>query len=246
MAGLGLVGGSLARALSAAGHEVTGVDRLPVRRAALRAGAIARAAARLRDVGAVDVVVLAAPPEANLALLREAGGVEARAVTDVTSVKRGIVRAARAARIRHFVGGHPMAGTEGRGFRASRADLFRGRPWILAAPRPWRGPAGLVARMARAAGARPLAMTAAAHDRAVAFLSHAPQLVAWALVEAARRDPVAAAHPDAAGPAFASFARLARSPRALWDEIVRANADEVARARSAIVRALATAPPRRG
>jgi prephenate dehydrogenase len=238
--GLGLVGGSLARALTRGGWEVVGVDREPVRRRALRSGAISASAARLEQAAReCDIVVLAAPPDANLRLLRRAAAVGARAaVTDVGSVKAPILREARRLGLKRFVGGHPMAGTERRGFATSSADLFRGRPWIVCedgAPRP---ASALVRRMIRAAGARPVAMDARAHDRVMAFLSHVPQLVAWALLDAARSDPVAARHLHVAGPGFWSMTRLARSPRPLWREVLGQNEPEVARALRRFVRVL--------
>ena len=72
-----------------------------------------------------------------------------------------------------------------------------------------------------------MVMTPAEHDRAVAFLSHVPQVVAWALFGAAQKDRVAKAHLDVAGPAFRDMTRLWRSPKPLWREILRENETEV-------------------
>jgi prephenate dehydrogenase len=240
--GLGLVGGSLARALSAAGHVVVGHDRAVVLRAATAAGAIATAAPSLRDaVASADVIVLAASPRANRRLLpRVARAARAGAVvTDVGSVKRGICADARRHGLAHFVGGHPMAGRERSGFASSSAGLFRDRWWILTPDRATTpGALRAVRAMVRAAGARPVVMPAAEHDRAVAFLSHAPQVLAWALLAAAQSDPVAARRLAVAGPAFRDMTRLAASPRPLWREILHENRGEVRRALAAVRAAL--------
>ena len=242
IAGLGLVGGSLARALSAAGYRVIGLDRAPVLRQARRARAIAAAATSL--AGALresDVLVLAAPPRVNLAMLREAARLASPrlVITDVGSVKTPIVKEAERLRLRRFVGGHPLAGTEKSGFAASTAALFAGRSWVLT-PAPGTTPAAtrLVARLARDAGARPLRLRADEHDRAVAFLSHVPQLVSWALFDAARGDRTGARRLGLAGPGFRDMTRLARSPRALWRQILAQNRREVTRALAAFQRAL--------
>ena len=132
-----------------------------------------------------------------------------------------------------------MAGHEGSGFGAASGDLFRGRSWILCPTRRSTGRAlVLVRRLVRATGARPVRMDAAAHDRAVAFLSHVPQLVSWALLDAARADPVARRHLSVAGPGFAGMTRLAASPTGLWREILGQNRRETARALAALARAL--------
>jgi prephenate dehydrogenase len=81
-------------------------------------------------------------------------------------------------------------------------------------------------------------MKPAEHDRTVAFLSHVPQVVAWALFGAARKDRVAKTHLDVAGPAFRDMTRLARSPRALWREILRENRGEVDAALRSLVKQL--------
>jgi prephenate dehydrogenase len=240
--GLGLVGGSLARALTAAGYRVIGHDRAAVMRAASAAGAVAVAAPSLGEaVADADVVVLAASPRTNRRLLPEAArAARAGAVlTDVGSVKRGICADARRRGIARFVGGHPMAGRETSGFAASRPDLFRDRWWILT-PDSGFAPAALrtVRALVRAAGARPIVMKPAEHDRAVAYLSHVPQVLAWALLAAARSDKVASRRLAVAGPAFRDMTRLAGSPRPLWREILHENRVEVRQALAALRRAL--------
>jgi len=239
--GLGLIGGSLARALSRAGWRVVGVDRADVLRRARAARAIAAGTPRLEAAAALaDVVVLAAPPEANLRLLRRLAAVDhaALAITDVASVKGPICREAARLRLAGFVGGHPMAGSTASGFTSSSADLFRGRPWILTPQRAAPQALALVRAMVRSVGARAAILDARAHDRTVAFLSHVPQLVAWALQEAAGEDAVAARHLRLAGPGFHDMTRLAKSPRRLWREILAQNGPEVARALAALRRRL--------
>src|SRR6185503_7860602 len=171
--GLGLVGGSLARALSAGGYRVIGHDRPHVLRQALAARAIAVAARSVPlAVADADVVVLAASPRTNRRLLSQVARAArpGATLTDVGSVKRGICGDARRRGLRWFVGGHPMAGREASGFAASKPDLFHGRRWILT-PAADMAPAALrsVRALVRAVGARPVLMSPAEHDRAVAF-----------------------------------------------------------------------------
>jgi hypothetical protein len=108
-------------------------------------------------------VVLAAPPEANLRLLRRIARSAAPGlvVTDVGSVKRPICREAARLGLAGFVGGHPMAGSEAAGFAASSPDLFHGRPWILTggSERALRKVRVLV----RCLGARPVLLSAREH-----------------------------------------------------------------------------------
>jgi prephenate dehydrogenase len=237
--GLGLVGGSLARALTRRGYRVTGIDWPLVVRRALATRAISRGATRAEAAVRSDLVVLAAPPATNLRLLRRLAKVAppGLVLTDVSSVKRGIVSEAARLGLRGFVGGHPMAGTEKQGFAASKADLFRGATWWLVPSRSARANRSVRA-LVRDAGARPVTTDPATHDRVMAFLSHAPQLVAWALVDAARGDAVARRHLRHAGPGFRGMTRLARSPRALWNDILAANRVEVARALRSLRRSL--------
>jgi prephenate dehydrogenase len=153
----------------------------------------------------------------------------------VGSVKTAICREAARLGVR-FIGGHPVAGSEGAGFGASSSELFRGRSWVLTPAGASRRDLARLRAIVRAVGARPVQTSAADHDRALAFLSHAPQVVAWALYAAAAKDPVARRHLEVAGPGFRDMTRLARSPRALWREILSLNRAEVDRALRAVRR----------
>jgi prephenate dehydrogenase len=245
IAGLGLIGGSIARGLSAAGHHVTGLDAPGVLRRARRARAIAASATSVAEAAErSDVVFLAAPPRANLRLLRAlAGGGHGAIVTDAGSVKRPICAEAVRLGLARFVGGHPMAGSAAAGFGASAATLFQGRAWVLTPAAGQRPPRRLLT-LIRDLGARPLVTTPAEHDRAVAFLSHVPQLVAWALADAAGADAVTRRHIRLAGPAYRDMTRIAGSPRSLWTEILDQNRAEVRRALAALRRALVRRSPR--
>jgi len=251
--GLGLIGGSLARALTRAGWYVVGIDDDRTRRRARRAGAVARTAADLRAVlRDARLLVLAAPPRANLRFLRlvarEAPGV---VITDVGSVKGEICAEAGRLGLAGFVGGHPMAGAAGSGFESSIADLFAGRPWILV-PGARSSPASRqalaqVRRLVSAAGGRPVLLPDPhEHDRAMAFLSHLPQMASWALQEAAASDPVALRHLALAGPGYRDMVRLAGSPRSLWSEILGQNRAHVAGALAALRDALGREESRYG
>jgi prephenate dehydrogenase len=189
--GLGLIGGSLLRALDRAGHDVVGFDADPATRELARETGF-RIAASVREAAfESDVAALAVPlpilPEV-VADLDGYGGL----VTDVTSVK-GPVRDLLAGR--RFVGGHPMAGKETSGFAASEAGLFEGCAWVLCLEphetdlAGWLSLAGLFTGL----GARVVPVTAAEHDTAVAQISHVPHLLAAALAQQLDGNPLAGA-----------------------------------------------------
>jgi prephenate dehydrogenase len=194
--GLGLIGGSVALALRARPEAERDVlvawspDGTGPR-AALAAGTIDEVAAGPSDaVAGADLVVLAAPPLPTMALIDLLASLSPRTlpadatVTDVASTKGAIVARADAAGLA-FVGGHPMAGRETSGYGAAEAALFVGRPWVVAPGRHARPhDVARVEALALACGAHPLVMGAAAHDAAAAGISHAPLVVAVALVEA--------------------------------------------------------------
>jgi prephenate dehydrogenase len=230
--GVGLLGGSLAKAVRAHGlaREIVGVGRDAGRLApAVRDGALDRATTDLAEgVAGADRIVLAAPVLVNEALLEPVWrAVPAGAViTDVGSTKRGIVRAAeRLAAARpevHFVGSHPMAGSEKSGYAVARVDLFAGAT-VVVTPSESTDPAVAkgVGELWAALGARVVVLDPDTHDRAVAAISHLPHVAAWALVDA-----VARFEPDAfaiAARGFKDTTRIAASDPDVWREILTAN-----------------------
>ncbi len=186
-----------------------------------------------------DLVVLGAPATGCLTLIDRLGGSwrnslpDDAVVTDVASTKARILERADAAEVR-FIGGHPLAGREAAGYEASTADLFVDRPWVLV-PGAFARPGDLerVEALAQASSARVVVMDAAAHDRAVAGISHLPLIAAVALVEAVvgregHRDddwPVAA---DLAASGWRDMTRLARGDPAMGAAIVATNGEALA------------------
>lgn len=224
--GLGLVGGSIARALTQAGWSVQGVDPdATTRAAALTAGAVRHAHADLTGLIAVpSLVVLATPPLVTLDLLAHPWPPEA-IVTDCASVKVAVIEAVPERLRPRFVGGHPMAGNEGRGFSASDPELFRGRPWILS-PTSETPPSATarVEHTVRALGANPVFMSARDHDRHVALLSHLPNVLAAILVDMA----LDLERPDIAAGSWRDATRVAGGNADLWADIFTMNANDIA------------------
>ncbi len=234
--GLGLIGGSLALALSGrrGGPEVWGCDRRrEFARMAVEGGAIARACTE-REMAQCDIVVVCVPVLRSLALIRSLGGRmrPGAVLTDAGSAKAEIVRAGLAAMARgaEFVGGHPIAGTENSGYPAAFAGLFKGRTVILT-PTAGNSEAALrrVETLWRRAGARVLRMDARTHDHVFAYVSHLPHAVAYALVHSvATLDSRVPLGYSAGG--FRDFTRIASSNPEMWKDIVLQNRGEVLRA----------------
>lgn len=240
IAGLGLIGGSIALAVRERWPEVriVGIDRSAVIAHALGSGAIDRGAADGAEAGESDLVILAAPVRQNVVLLAEMAQrlTSSAVITDVGSTKRDIVSAARSLPLAApFVGGHPLGGAERGGFGFARPDLFRGRPWIFTPD--GRTPGAALDRLtafAAGLGARPTTLDAERHDRLMAFVSHLPQLTVSALMDVIGRS-VAGAGLALAGRGLVDTTRLASSPAAPWLDVCAVNADELGAAIDALV-----------
>jgi prephenate dehydrogenase len=243
--GFGLIGGSIARALRSGGgaairdgrHSIAAWSRRPDGpRTALDEGVLDAAPA---DLGSTledaELVVLATPPLACLDLLDELAGRLRAAlppgatVSDVASTKRAIVARADELGLR-FVGGHPMAGLEARGYAAADEGLFVGRPWVVC-PGAVAGPEDVarIERLATDCGARPLQLDPAVHDAATAAISHAPLVVSAALVEALASGPEWPTAASLAAGGWRDMSRLAKGDPEMGAGIVATNADEVTR-----------------
>lgn len=252
--GLGAIGGSIARQVKSEGvgarssglggiTAVVGWSPEPAERAlAAQQGALDDAPPRATDVARMaDLLVLAAPPAANLAQLEavvphlKMGAL----VTDVGSVKRGIVARAESLGIgSRFAGSHPLAGTHRHGFEASRADLFRGAVVYVT---PCIGGDDAAREIAHfweeVLGAETVVLEAARHDAQLAATSHVPQVVASLLGDfLARHAPPGSSF----GAGAADTTRLAASEPALWTEILLMNRDEILPALRALEESLGT------
>lgn len=226
--GLGQIGGSIGLALGrAGGWRRVGHDLdASATRAALALGAIDESARTLAAAcRSADLAVLATPVDALPSLIAKVAAALPRnaVVIDTGSARAGISDAlARAVRrgVR-AVGGHPLAGNEGRGIAAARADLFVAAPFVLM---PVRGSIPPVARaLVRDLGAHPVVVAPAEHDRALARTSHLPYVLACALAGIGQ----ASARRGLSGPGYRSMTRLAASDPKMAGAFVRANAREV-------------------
>jgi prephenate dehydrogenase len=253
--GCGLIGGSLVKRLRDR-HEavrVSAIDRqevLDAARAYLDDGATPGAPAAVALVADSDLVVLATPTSTivrDIGWVLDAVGPDA-VVTDTGSVKQPIVEAAaRQQRAERFVGGHPMAGREIGGFDASSPGLFEGTRWFIVAGTSLEGATerspdstvrmtysdamARVVELVGAVGAEPIFVEADAHDRAMAYVSHVPQLLASALYAVAARAGVL----GQAGAGFRDVTRIAGGPRAMWRDIFEANRQKIATALGDVV-----------
>lgn len=233
--GVGLIGGSFALGLKAAGA----VDRV------VGLGRSAQALARARELGIIDeaaaspqealrgadLVLLAAPVAQTGPILAQlAPYLEPQTiVTDAGSTKSDVVVAARVAlgdRIKQFVPGHPIAGRESNGPDAAILDLYRGKKTVLA-PLPENAPDAIdkVAAAWRTCGAVIHMLTPQEHDKVFAAVSHLPHLLAYALVDDIAGKPHADLLFQYAASGFRDFTRIAGSSPEMWRDISLANRD---------------------
>jgi prephenate dehydrogenase len=234
--GVGLIGGSLGMALRRVRrvgqrvYAVSGVGRsLPSLKKAKRVGALDRFSTRVSDaVAGADIVVLAVPVEKMSPIAKKIRPFMKRGaiLTDVGSVKKGIVSKLGGA---HFVGGHPIAGSEKAGVENARAKLFHGATTVLTHDLSSKASLIAVSRLWRDAGSNVVVTSAAEHDKVLALTSHLPHMIAFSLFALVRdfslKNPLAK---RLAGPSFNDMTRIAASHPDVWTGIVNMNRRELA------------------
>ncbi len=229
--GLGLIGGSVLRAASAAGRDTLGYNRSPEGVRAARSDGFAatteltEALAWAADRGAL--IVLAVPMPAVRLLLASVKQIAGDCpLTDVVSVKGAVLEEVRTAGLLdRYVGGHPMTGTAHSGWAAGSALLFADAPWVLSvddhvAPPVW----SQVMHLALDCGAFVVPARSEDHDAAAASISHLPHLLAEAMAATASEVPLAYAL--AAG-SFRDGTRVAGSSPDLVRAMCEANAGQL-------------------
>jgi prephenate dehydrogenase len=238
--GLGAIGGSLAWQARLAGIGRV-VGHSPSRGegvAALRASAVSEVAdSPARAVRGAELVVLAVPPGPTLDLIGRLGpSLEpGAALTDVCSVKAPVMaRAVECGLGDRFAGGHPLAGTHDSGFAAARPDRLRGCVVYVCETSSADGPRvarGVMRFWEEVLQAQPILIAAEAHDRQLAWTSHLPQAVAYALAKAlADRQLGGVSY----GAGARDTTRLAASGADMWLDILLQNRQPLVEALSSV------------
>ncbi|MDQ3686022.1 MAG: prephenate dehydrogenase [Acidobacteriota bacterium] len=248
--GCGLVGASFALALRRAGacRRIAGWDSRPATLDEARArGIIDEVDASFTGGGesSSNLFYLALPVGEIIRFLRESGSriKHSALVTDAGSTKVEICDAARAClpEGRHFIGGHPIAGSHLAGVAHARADLLENAPYVLVGSESddegEEGKSHSVAALEetlRLVGARVVWMTAAEHDRAMSFVSHLPQILSSALHATINGQPDAGALVNLSGTGYRDMTRLAESSWLVWRDILQTNPAPIVAALDAI------------
>jgi len=236
--GCGLIGGSMALALKRRqpGYSIACLD-LPERLPAIREAGVADQIGTMEDFSSFippsSIVVVAVPVQSVLDVIRRLRPFlrEDTIVTDVGSTKKKIM--AEAQRLvppgAHFIGGHPMAESERSGVAATVSLLFSARVDALC-PYPYAPPHALLSLMSLVETllALPITLDPDEHDRIVAMVSHLPQLISVALMQAARAGDAEHAMLDKlAGRGFLDMTRLAASDYGMWRGILQTNEEAI-------------------
>ena len=226
--GLGLIGGSLARAYSLEGHRVLCDNRNEAMLSfAMLAGAVDEPLTR-ENIGQCDLILLAIYPDGSASWLEKNAAYISKncLVIDCCGIKREICQRCFPLAKKYgftFIGGHPMAGTQFSGFKYSRANLFEGAPMVLVPDRF--DDMALLDRAKKALepchfGSYSIT-TAAEHDRMIAFTSQMPHIVSNAYI----KSPTAQAHKGFSAGSYKDLTRVAWLNAPMWAELILENRD---------------------
>ena len=226
--GLGLIGGSVARAYAMEGHTVLAAEKdESMLSFAMLAGAV-HEPLTASSIGTCDLILLAIYPAGSAAWLEENAKYVSQdtLVMDLCGIKREICSRCFPLAEQYgftFVGSHPMAGSQFSGFKYSRADLFRGQPMVLVPPRL--DDMELLARCKQALAPCGFGMfsatTAEAHDRMIAFTSQMPHILSNAFI----KSPTASSHRGFSAGSYRDLTRVAWLNPRMWAELILENRD---------------------
>lgn len=247
--GVGLIGGSFALGLKAAGlaTRITGVGRSAANlERGVELGVIDDICTDGSVYGQADFILLATPVGQMARLMAQiAPRLKPGAlVTDGGSTKADVAALARehfGAKLAQFVPAHPIAGAELSGVEAARVGLYQGKKVIIAAlPETDSAAIEKVRTAWQACGAKIFEMSPAQHDATFATVSHLPHLLAFALVDDIARRPEADTLFQYAASGFRDFTRIAGSSVEMWRDIAVANQAALLKEMDAYVAALTT------
>ena len=228
--GLGLIGGSLARAYAMEGHTVLACEKDESMLSFAQLAGAVDAPLTDENIGSCDLILLAIYPEGSARWLEEkAHLVSPKAlVMDCCGVKQQVCDRCFPLAKQHgftFMGGHPMAGTQFSGFKYSRANLFQGQPMVLVPHRY--DDMDLLDRAKQAlapCGFGSFSVTTAEdHDRMIAFTSQMPHIISNAFI----KSPTAAAHKGFSAGSYRDLTRVAWLNPSMWAELFLENREHV-------------------
>ena len=226
--GLGLIGGSLARAYSMEGHRVLCADQDNTMLSfAMLAGAV-EGPLNTETIDQCDLILLAIYPDGSATWLEQNAKYIRRdcLVIDCCGIKREICQRCFPVAKKYgftFIGGHPMAGTQFSGFKYSRANLFEGAPMVLVPDRF--DNMDLLDRAKKALSPCHFGSfsvtTAVEHDRMIAFTSQMPHIVSNAYI----KSPTAQTHRGFSAGSYKDLTRVAWLNAPMWAELILENRD---------------------
>ena len=228
--GLGLIGGSLARAYAIAGHTVYAIQRSESMLSfAMLAGAV-HGKLNEETIPACDLILLSIYPDGSASWLEKNAHLVSKnaLVIDCCGIKRDVCRRCFPLAEQYgftFVGGHPMAGSQFSGFKYSRATLFKGQPMVLVPPRF--DDMALLQRCKTALAPCEFGSfsvtTAQEHDQMIAFTSQMPHILSNAFI----KSPTALRHKGFSAGSYKDLTRVAWLNAPMWAELFMGNKDNV-------------------
>ena len=233
--GLGVIGGSLGLAIKQTDPTitVTGFDSVENIDAALHRDAIDFGSISLPSLlHDADIIFLCTPIHTIIEILPTIATYCKRSaiITDVGSTKSEIANAAKKIfRLNGiFIGGHPMAGSEGNGIEFADALLFQNATYVLCADNSQKRKITKLTSLLHSIGARVLFLSAKDHDRIAATISHLPQLIAVAMMNMVeRKNKTHHGYLQLAAGGFRDITRIASSPYEMWNDILVSNSVEI-------------------
>ena len=226
--GLGLIGGSMARAYKKAGHTVYAAEKDSSMLSFAMLSEVVDAELTEKNIGECDLILIAIMPGASADYLENIAPFinKNTFVIDCCGTKRQVCRHGFALAAKYgftFIGGHPMAGTHKSGFKNSRSDMFRGAPMVLVPP-VFDDPLLLDKAeklLAPAGFGRFSVTTAEMHDEMIAFTSQMPHVISNAYI----KSPTASSHKGFSAGSYKDLTRVAWLNAPMWTELFSENKD---------------------
>jgi prephenate dehydrogenase len=230
--GLGLIGGSIAKALKNSGKDfiISAYDKPPVLDLAIEQKVIDKRLNNIQEVGNSDIIFLSLPTDLSLQTLKQLAPVinQNTVITDVCGVKGIFEKEWTSLKSKgSYIGGHPMTGKESGGFENSDQLLFENSVYIVSESGRQNEKINYLTDLIRLLGARIRFLDPFLHDKIIAHVSHLPQLIAVNLVNIIPKNGNGVNYLDFAAGGFRDMTRIASGSFDIWESILKMNKNEI-------------------